>query len=443
MVLLHVLHALSKKYQWRITVAHLNHQLRGGSSDSDQRLVVRAAKKLGVPIVTGSAEVKAIARAGGLSVEMAARKARHEFLAQTAARLKISQIALAHHADDQVELFFLRLLRGSGSEGLAGMKWRGVSPANPKIHLVRPMLEQSKDSLRDYAASEKINFREDESNEWLDIQRNLIRRELLPRLRSKYQPALNRTVLRLMDILKAESEVMTEMTESWLAGRFPENFRNRNTRAGRLCHYDACRYDLSFKKLPVAMQRRCIQAQLLGHGIPADFALVERLRLSPGKPFTIVPQVTVACEVDGQLRFRESSAVATKREQLQVNLAGRAGEAIFAGKSISWKISQQKTVRLPRSRAQREVFDADKVGPQAVLRHWRPGDRFQPIGMKQSIKLQDFFVNQKIPRVRRHDLIVAATAGNAVFWVEGLRISEQFKLTPQTTHQLTWQWKIG
>jgi len=427
MVLLHVLHALSKKYKWQITIAYLNHQLRGRNSDADERLVARIAKKLGVPMVAGRADVKKLARTSRLSLEMAARKARHEFLAQTAARLKISHIALAHHADDQVELFFLRLLRGSGSEGLAGMKWRGLSPANPKIYLVRPILEQSKDSLRDYAASGKIIFREDESNEWLDIQRNLIRRELLPLLRGKYQPALQRTILRFMEIFKAESEFMNEVAKGWLARGAKSAFSSIK----------------DFGKLPVAIQRRCIQSQLLSQGIPADFALVERLRTSPGKPFTIVPQVSVSCDAGGQLRFRECAAVASKPEQLQINLSGRAGETIFGGRTISWAVEAQKAFRLPRARARKELFDADKIGSKIILRHWQPGDRFQPIGMKQSIKLQDFFVNQKIPRSRRHDLIVAATAGNEVFWVESLRISERFKLTTQTTRRLIWQWKIG
>jgi len=106
MVLLRVLQALSKKNKWQITVAHLNHQLRGRNSDADERLVARVAKKLGVAMVAGRADVKKLAQTSRLSLEMAARKARHEFLAQTAARLKISHIVLAHHADDQVELFF-------------------------------------------------------------------------------------------------------------------------------------------------------------------------------------------------------------------------------------------------------------------------------------------------------------------------------------------------
>jgi tRNA(Ile)-lysidine synthase len=422
MVLLHVLHKLASKNKWRVTIAHLNHQLRGRGSDADERLVTRAARKLDVPIVSARADVKGIARTGKLSLEMAARKARHEFLAQTASRLKISHIALAHHADDQVELFFLRLLRGSGSEGLAGMKWRSPSPANRDIQLVRPLLGESKESLRDFAAAEKIPFREDASNEWLDIQRNRIRRELLPLLRRKYQPALERTVLRVMEILRAESEFTNVAAAAWVGGG------SKDSEGG-------------FAKLPIAVQRRCVQAQLLGHGVPADFALVERLRTSPGKPFMIVPRVAVVCDPNGQLHFQNYAVVASKPGRFEIELAGGAGEAVFDGRRIGWAVRGRKSVGRPGREPGKEWFDADKVGPRIVLRHWQPGDRFQPIGMSQPVKLQDLFVNQKIPRERRHDLIVAVTGGNEVFWVENLRISERFKLTPRTTRQLIWQWK--
>jgi tRNA(Ile)-lysidine synthase len=421
MVLLHVLHALAKKHRWKITVAHLNHQLRGRSSDADERLVARAAKAFRVPVVRARVDVRKLARAGKLSIEMAARKARHEFLAQTAARLKISHIAMAHHADDQVELFFLRLFRGAGSEGLAGMKWSGASPANANIQLVRPLLEQSKDALRDYATAERIQFREDASNEWLDIQRNLIRRELLPLLRRKYQPVLRRTILRLMEILKAETELLTLVTEEWLA------------HGGK----SGCFTGTDFRNLPVAMQRRCIQLQLLRQGVPADFALIERLRISPGLPFTIVPQVTVVCAADGKLRFQESPIAKANLEQVEIKLAGETGDILFAGKKISWRVSSRKAFRRPRISAGQESFDADKVGSAIVLRHWRAGDRFQPIGMAKAVKLQDLFVNQKIPRARRHDLIVATTARNEEFWVEELRISEHFNHFSYTHLTLT------
>jgi len=156
-----------------------------------------------------------------------------------------------------------------------------------------------------------------------------------------------------------------------------------------------------------------------------------------------LPCVTVRCDSAGWVHLEENPAIASKTDRIQIRLADKAGEILFGGKKIRWKIASQKTFRPPRPRPGTESFDADKVGSSIVLRHWQPGDRFQPIGMAKAVKLQDFFVNQKIPRARRHDLILATTAQNEVFWIEGMRISEQFKLTPQTKRQLIWQWTEG
>src|SRR6185436_11927319 len=107
---------------------------------------------------------KKLAAESGQSIEMVARELRHEFFARTAKHLRVRAVALAHHADDQVELFFLRLLRGTGGEGIAGMKWCSPSPANAKIQLVRPLLDASRADLEQFARENKICFREDSSN---------------------------------------------------------------------------------------------------------------------------------------------------------------------------------------------------------------------------------------------------------------------------------------
>ena len=215
-VLLHLLHELAGKHRWQLTVAHFNHRLRGRSSDADERLVRGTAERLKVPVLTEGADVRAFARRENLSLEMAARKLRHDFLARAAAQGRIPSVALAHHADDQLELFFLRLLRGSGGEGLAGMKWRNPSPSDPSIELVHPLLDQPKAVLIEYAADQGIRYREDASNAALDFQRNRIRHELLPLLRRSYQPALDRTISRAMDIIGAEAEFAAEAAREWL-----------------------------------------------------------------------------------------------------------------------------------------------------------------------------------------------------------------------------------
>ncbi len=460
LVLLHLLHELARTHRWRLTVAHLNHCLRGRSSDADERLVCRAAARLKLPVVTARADVRRLARAQKLSLEMAAREARHDFLASTAARLRIPTVALAQHADDQLELFFLRLLRGSGGEGLAGMKWQSPSPSDRAIALVRPLLDQPKRVLCQFAAERGIRHREDASNALLDFQRNRIRHELLPLLRRKYQPGLDKTIARVMAIVGTEAEFAGQTAKDWLRGRERFQSREPKTVEARASSHRLLREKegglerLQFGELPMAVQRRCVQLQLAKLGIASDFELVEELRMKAGRKVAVsLAQVSQAraatdggsCFVVrdrcGLVRLQAAAAEALGSEARQVDLHGKATEQEFAGVRIAWRVSRGRGDKRAGIGVRREYFDADKVGSPVVLRHWQPGDRFQPIGMAQAVKLQDFFTNRKVPREDRHRLIVAATAKGEVFWVEGMRISERFKLTPGTIRRLQWRWK--
>jgi tRNA(Ile)-lysidine synthase len=482
MVLLHVLHGLAARHGWRLTVAHVNHQLRGRSSAADDRLVRRTAQQLKLPVVAERADVRKLAVAHGLSLEMAARELRHDFLARAARRRRIPSIALAHHADDQLELFFLRLLRGSGGEGLAGMKWRNPSPSDPAIELIRPLLDQPKAVLMEYATEHGIRYRDDASNAVLDFQRNRIRHELLPLLRGKYQPALDKTIPRVMDIVGAEAEFAAEAAKEWLGeGGSPmaEGRRPKTERRGM-----ALQRDLPFDRLPAAVQRRCVQVQLVRLGVTAAFELVEQLRLEADRPVAVAHNragvspglensITrrsgcrrdagptnrhfmakdnrgtgetpdLLCAVRdrlGRVHLQPARVEAFKTGNAAAEMKGRAGNIEFDGARIWWKICLRGAGQQLKAGPGRECFDADKVGSPVRLRHWRPGDRFQPIGMASSVKLQDFFTNQKVPRGRRRQLLVAAAANGEVFWVEGMRISERFKLTNETIRCLHWRWK--
>ena len=441
MVLLHVLHQLARRNDWRLSVAHLNHLLRGRSSDADERLVCRTAEKLQLPIIIERADVRAFARAHKLSVEMAARKLRHDFLARAAAQRQIPSITLAHHADDQLELFFLRLLRGSGGAGLAGMKWRSPSPSNPKIDLVRPLLDQSKSALHAYASERKIRFREDASNAWLDIKRNRIRHELLPLLRKHYQPALNRTIFRVMEIVGAESEFVTEAALNWLEAAAETSDKERPSKIENRAPKRVLFRRVSFEELPVAVQRRCLQLQILRHGVPADFELVEKLRQSRAGVPPALGSTTLLRDSSGILHLQESQHADFNAGSVELHLRDRAGEITFDGIKAQWRIESKKGLSTPKNAPREEFFDADKVGSPILLRHWQPGDRFQPIGLSQLVKVQDFFTNQKVPRNQRRKLVLAATAQGEIFWVEDLRISERFKLTKSTNRRLQWRWQ--
>jgi len=418
MVLLHVLHHLAPAHRWKLMVAHFNHQLRGPAADADERLVRQTADRLGLQAVSGRADVAASARELGISAEMAGRKLRHDFLARTARKLRIPSIALAHHADDQVELFFLRLLRGTGGRGLAGMQWSNPSPSDPSIALVRPLLDQSKSSLRDAAQAADVRFSEDVTNASIDIHRNRVRHELLPLLRRHYQPRLSERVLSLMELAGADAEVVARLAERWLAAK----------------------RRVKFDSLDTAVQRSVVYLQLLQIGHAPDFDLVERLRAQKGQSVTVAPQQWVSRDADGLLHAMKIKTPKFDAKRREMVLTAERGRATWGGLALAWQILDKPDAGFGRE-SNVEYFDADKVGEKVCLRHWQAGDRFQPIGMKSPRKLQDLFTDLKVPRDERHRRVVAATSGAELFWVEGLRMAEAFKLGPGTVRRLKWHWR--
>ena len=419
MLLLHVLHRLSATFNWKLAVAHFNHQLRGASSDADECLVQETATKLGLKMVVGRGDVKEFQQGKGLSLEMACRKLRHDFLAAKASQLGIDTVAVAHHADDQMEHFFLRLLRGSGGGGLAGMKWNNPSPSDSRIRLVRPLLGQTKNELANYARQEGILFREDATNASRDGQRNRIRNELVPLLTKEYQPALLKTTLRLMDILGANADFVRKMTDDWLR-RKPRK---------------------PFSEVDVALQRQCLQTELFKLGIEADFELIERLRQAPKQKISVNANLLVFRDTTGGVHATEVATNSFNSNELSLDLSPGQGKTRFANLEINWRIIAAESTLRRKLAVACESFDADQVGSTVRLRHWQPGDRFHPIGMSSSVKLQDLLTNRKIPAARRRELVVATTATSQIFWVEGFRISEDFKLDKTTSRQLRWSWR--
>lgn len=414
MLLLHALHSLSSAHQWKMVVVHFNHRLRGKAADADEALVRNSAAKLGLRCVAGRADVAKAAKGRGISVEMAGRDLRHQFFARTARKLGVFTVAVAHHADDQVELFFLRLLRGTSSGGLGGMQWTGDSPADSRIALIRPFLDQAKETLRGMAKAAGVAFSEDSTNATLDFARNRIRHKLLPLLKADYQPRLEERVLGLMEMINDDAALSAGLACDWLLAK-------RRARFGAL---------------PASVQRNVIHRQLLGLGCAPDFKLVESLRLNPGMLVAAALNQSFVRGADGMIRHCEMFA----GSQIELALASSGGAAVFDSLAIHWdfvKLGGKALERQPNT----EYFDAGKVGRIIRLRHWRRGDRFHPTGMTASVKLQDLFANAKIPRDERHRLVVAEAENGQIFWVEGLRISELFKLNAKTQSRLKWHWR--
>lgn len=424
MVLLDLLHRLAPRFEWALAVAHFNHQLRGEAADADEALVRQQATRLQLPFFAGRGDVRALARQRRWSLEMAARALRLDFLLRTARDWGSPVIALGHHADDQLELFFLRILRGTGGEGLEGMRWKSPAPQtptsaaepSPTTLLVRPLLDVPRTTLRAYAALRQVPFREDTSNRSTDILRNRIRHELLPLLESAYQPGLRHTIPRLMEIVGAEAAAVRLWAERWLATP-----------------------DTPFDQLPEAVQRAVLRLQLRQLGHEPTFELVEQLRLRPGRRVTAASHTWFLRNPQGRVQAAPPTQLAFQPRQAALKLT-RAGHATFEGVHLFWRITPTRGDRRPPHKPGVEYFDADAVGRIVLLRFWQPGDRFQPLGLPRPAKLQDLFTEAGIPPDERRRRLLAIASNGTIFWVEGLRPGEAFKLTPNTRHRLRWAW---
>ncbi len=419
MVLLHLLHHLARERRWRLAAAYFNHQLRPGADDADHRLVAKACARLRMRLIAGKWDAPRTSSGMVSNLEMRARLARHDFLAKAARQARASSVAMAHHADDQMETFFLQLGRGAGSSGLSGIPEEGTLAGHPERRLVRPLLHIRKQALLDFASTHSIAFREDASNATDAPLRNRVRHRVLPLLRGVFTPALDNHLLHAMEILSRESQLVRQHAEAWLkSSRRP-----------------------AFARLAPALQRQVVVLQLSRMGVARDFERVEWLRGGSRVPLTVSPGVQIVRLDDGTVEFIPQHEEPTEFSELSFDPRVGAPEIHYAGIGVRCRILKAAPGKL-RSIAGREYLDADKLGGRVTLRPWRSGDRFQPLGMPAAIKLQDLFTNAKVPKAERHRTPIATTPEGAIFWVHGLRLGEWAKVSPTTKRFCRWEWRV-
>jgi tRNA(Ile)-lysidine synthase len=254
-----LLHWLVESGYKNVVACHLNHQLRGSSSDTDAKFVEKFAAQHDVDLEMGSTSIRALAAKQKISVEAAAREARYKFFAQTAKQRRAQTIFLGHHADDLVETFFINLFRGSGMTGLGAMREvsnRRVDGVD--LTIVRPFLEIWRSEIDEYISAHRLKFREDESNKDLAALRNRIRRRTIPYLEKTLDRNIRQNVWRAAAIAAEE--------EMWIEDQLP-NANDVDLNVSKL------------RDLPVALQRREILKWLRAQKVTnVGFDIVEDVR---------------------------------------------------------------------------------------------------------------------------------------------------------------------
>ena len=433
--LLHVLLLLSKDLDLSLHVAHLDHMFRGRESAGEALFVADLAKKLSVPATVEQFDVPALCRERGLSAQAGAREARYAFLGRVAREVNAARIATGHTASDQAETFLLRLTRGAGVSGLAG-----IPPIRENI--IRPLIGATREEVLQHLASYRMSFVSDPSNTKPVYTRNRVRSELLPVL-MRFNPRMVQTLAWEASLLRDEDSAAEACLDIQAEGIL--------VRAGD----SIAVVREGFSRLPRAYQRRMLRRAVDAAG--GEASRLSSVQIEEAVAFLLSAQTGRAMELPHGLRiireydrflFQEQATALTCSATLPVpgissvpELAIEVETRILVAKGGEDEASVlEREGCLPGPDAENYVwqalFDYDKIGRKITIRNRLAGDWFCPSGMGgKRKKLQDFLVDSKVPR-RMRDRVPLLAAQDDIAWVAGLRTDERFLPNRETQRLL-------
>lgn len=402
---------------WKISIylCHFNHRIRPAAVD-DERFVRTVAASLKIPLFVESADVPSYAKKNKLNLEEGGRRLRYEFLTRIADRVGGAKIATGHTLSDQAETFFLRLLRGSGSRGLAGIY--------PIVdgRVIRPMLRIERKEIEGYLREKGLQYRIDESNLDPSFLRNRIRSDLIPYLEQNFDPKIVARLGKLSSLLMEEDSFL----EAESAAKKQDVLMEKGSRKAM---------DINkLLALPRAIQRRVVRhfiQAVRGDLRRISYEDVEHiLKLREGKEFSLKESIVLTRE-SGAIMIKDAPAPKiryayswTGDQALDIPELGLRfkGTPVEDLDITSFKPNDDKTCYLDRS----------KLEFPLGVRNRLEGDRYQPFGSPGRKKLKEIMRAKNIPRSERsrHPVFLS---GNEIVWVLGLPVSERHKVTPETT----------
>jgi tRNA(Ile)-lysidine synthase len=411
MVMLDVFHALSGPWHLKLVIAHINHQLRGEESEGDETFVREVAERYGTPVFCRRADVIGLVHSKKISKQEAARELRYTYLEDIRRQTSSGHIATAHHADDNAETVLLNILRGTGIRGLGGIPF-----ARNDNRIIRPMLFARRDEILAFAEERRLTYRNDSSNASTVYARNYLRQTIVPLLKKEFGPEVCDTLNRLSETMREFSEYLDRLVD--------ERFGNIVT-----LNANGCALSIpSLQREPSFLQEEIILRTLHHLGIEPSNSKIN--------------DILGFCGHQTGHSLMLSGGMVVHRNRTELNFARAVadenlyqtfspGES-YSGPDFTFSIGSPGPVPpvLPRG-GLTEYIDAEKLDKSLVLRSWRDGDWFVPLGMGGRKKLSDFFADEKIS-LRDKKKIPILESNDSIVWVCGKRLDDRFKITAHT-----------
>jgi len=391
-----------------LSVVHFNHHIRGSDSDSDEAFVLGLAENYDLELHRSGNDVPSYAAAEHLSLEAAARRLRYRYFESLMQQGVLDRIATAHTLDDQAETVLLRILRGTGTRGLAGIfpavEVRSEIPESATCgHIVRPLLQFRRNDLEEYLEGLAQPWREDSTNLDLKHLRNRVRRQLLPILEKEFTPAIRRRLAELAEIAREEDAYWQQTTNAVL----PKVASANHVSVPQLLAQ------------PVAVRRRVLRALTHGLGFTLEFEQVEEIlalaeSACGGEKRLMLGDYWCAVRSDTRLCFEKDAAPPAARDyQYLLPVPGRV-HVPEIGSLFDAMLVQRGTA----GENVEEMLLPD-MATTFTVRNWRAGDRFFPAHSKSAKKLKELLQQNHVPQSERR-LWPVVLRGDEIVWVRGL-----------------------
>jgi len=422
MVLLHLLNTYREAFDLSLIVAHVNHGLRPEESEKEAELVQKESARLGLAFEYGRFNVKEFQKLGGLSPQDAARRIRFHFFHDLLKKHYAQKIALGHNADDQVETVLLRLVRGSGLQGL-----KGILPIR-EGKVIRPLLEVWRGEIESFAIEKKISFLLDSSNLKHDYLRNRIRLALIPLMEREYQPNFREIILRTSSILREENDYVERGAEEAYQKIVREE---RDTLSFKFSEYQSLHQAIQWRVLKKIFERIYDWGMDMEEGGWSDVHKIYQKLHQSSPSFLLELPRGVWVEKRYDIVLLEKGGI-KPFPPFEVEL-------IFPGRTFIEEIKKEVVIEeanLNQFKDCKEsphlsLMDYESLQFPLKIRNFRPGDRFHPLGVKGTQKLKEFFIDHKVPRFERLK-IPLLISGEMIAWIVGYRIDERVKVTEKT-----------
>lgn len=427
MALLYVLIEIKKKISFNLFLAHVNHGVRGDEALKDEEFVKMTAKRLKLPYFSTRVDMIGEAKKEGISAEEAGRKLRYGFFERILKKQGKGKIAVAHNKKDQAETLLMRIMRGTGIDGLKGMDFQTGN-------IIRPMLDIDRWEIEKYIEDKKIETVLDKTNLETIYTRNKVRLELIPYIEENFNPNIVDTLFRLSENAALDSKFLDEFTDN----RYKKIVTKRDK------EFITFKYE-SFKNEDIPIKRRIIRKAILDlthtlQGIE-DVHVTSIIELfykkETGKMINLPNSIIAKVAYDDLIieKVKKESTRENKNNNLLQDL--KLGNNILDDYAIELDLDiiEKRDVDLKRTSPNKKYFDYDKIVGKISVRNRKDGDRFSPFGMRGTKKLKDYFIDEKIPRDLR-DKIPLLVDENNIIWVIGYRASEIYKVDKDTTRVL-------